>query len=229
MHHIFTPQLQGVLEWRDEWGPWMADVVAQNLLTSFSNMVAPQHASRTKNLDAGLPNDACSLLAMPPALYPGGIEEKLCVPWDKGLVEIAPGFPLLSVNNDGYLQVKLPRNKGQRSHRYEYVHRIIFCLLIGPIPHGLVLCHECENKRCMSINCIFSGKQGTVNIIRGKQNISNSPAWKAVREDRRQLVVLRNAERVHMLEEEEEKKQAVVEEERQVQRAKDKKNKRKGG
>lgn len=206
----FTKQMKKIVHWRDEWGSGSAAEVATKLLCGLSGLVKATHSSRL-SLPAKSISDQFPLLCHPPMDAEGeGQSGKLCVPWDKDRVEGSYLFPLLSVTPLGYLQMKLPRQRG-KDHTFEAVHRLIFCLLIGAPSANLVLCHECENKRCMSINCIFQGKQGEVNCIHGKANIAASPAWNKLRADRVSLAADRKKLTMEV------KKKEVEQKEKQVQ------------
>lgn len=40
---------------------------------------------------------------------------------------------------------------------YGKAHRLVWEVEIGPIPKGMMVCHECDNTRCVNIECLFLG------------------------------------------------------------------------
>ncbi len=74
---------------------------------------------------------------------------------------------IATLNNDGYGKFRKSTNEYMLSHRFSYEY------FIGPLIKGFVICHKCENPRCVNpdhlrqdtmssnmIDMVNSGNQG---------------------------------------------------------------------
>lgn len=63
------------------------------------------------------------------------------------------------VGENGYGTVK-HRKKQYTAHRFAWMHKH------GPVPNGMVICHKCDNRKCINVDHLFIGT--TLDNVRDK-------------------------------------------------------------
>ena len=61
---------------------------------------------------------------------------------------------IASRDPDGYGRFQVPTPTGQRHIR---AHRFGYEMLVGPVPKGMVVCHQCDNPPCCNPAHLFIG------------------------------------------------------------------------
>lgn len=102
-----------------------------------------------------------------------------------------------NIDSKGYGRVHC-NGKRQRAHRVSYE------LSIGEIPSGMLICHHCDNRKCVRPDHLFVGtasdnsldctKKGRNTLINNPHLWNNGKHWKNNKKARNKLSALRKEE-----------------------------------
>ena len=99
---------------------------------------------------------------------------------------------------DGYGRLTVPPSPTQHA-RTELAHRFAWTVRVGPIPKGMLLCHRCDERRCVNPEHLFLGTPA-MNSADRKAKMkarATAPAPPGPHEDRAQIrIVYRGQELV---------------------------------
>lgn len=84
-------------------------------------------------------------------------------------VQTSTGYGQVATGDD--IRVLLPRSDhGKKTYR---AHRLVYRLLVGPVPEGLVLDHTCNTKRCCN--------PAHLEPVTHQENLARAPAKRTKR------------------------------------------------
>jgi hypothetical protein len=80
-----------------------------------------------------------------------------------------------TTNNAGYGTIGL----GTAEQGKDFAHRASYRIFKGPIEKGCVICHKCDNKKCVNPDHLFMGTQlDNIRDAQKKGRIRKGDAWK---------------------------------------------------
>ena len=81
-----------------------------------------------------------------------------------------------AMTSTGYGQFHTYEN-GRDNPTMHTAHRFAWELMRGPIPEGMLLCHTCDNRRCVNPSHIFLGtaKDNTQDMIKKRRGLQCQP------------------------------------------------------
>lgn len=109
----------------------------------------------------------------------------LCMEWDVAKVAAKP--QLFRVSTSGYLQVRVGSMKvgGKKQPKYEFAHRVVLNMLEGVIEGHNVVCHTCDNKRCLNPMHMLWGTHSINRMARGLGGGALIAHYSQLRKDRK--------------------------------------------
>lgn len=110
----------------------------------------------------------------------------LCMEWDVSKVAAMP--QLFRVSKSGYLQLRVGSMKvgARKQPKYEFAHRVVLNMLEGVVEGHNVVCHTCDNKRCLNPMHMLWGTHAINRQARGLEGRALIAHYSQLRVDRKQ-------------------------------------------